>query len=286
MTGSDDWELTELRKVDPALRDAPPAPGSVRYDTILERAMSLQTATTNTNASTNAPMQRPPRSRRWMGWAAAGTGVAASVLATVVVLGGDSTSASAAVLAAAERTEKVVSLRGTTQTQDNTGKTTTTTMEANGADMKIVTKDTIGTVTTTILGDIGYESTSDGQPPRTSPMSADERLAPFADAAANVVQAALDGGEVTDKGTEQVRGADARHYQVTLTAQSRKALAALPATQTAWFEVEDAQKITSIDIWTAGDLIRRIAVAQPELRTTSEFYDFGQPVTVTKPAGF
>jgi hypothetical protein len=283
MTGSEDWELTELRRLDPALRDAPPAPGSVRYDTILERAMSLQTADPTTHTSTQP--QRPPRSRRWLTWAAAGTGVAASVLTTVVVLGGDSTSAAAAVLTAAERVENVVTLRGTTHSEIKTGGASNTTIEANGADMKIVTRDDIGTVSTTIVGGIAYESNSDGTHNKGA-VSADNSLAPFAEATGNVVQAALDGADVTDKGTERVRGADATHYRVKLTTESRRALAALPAGQTAWFEVEHPEQITSIDIWTAGDLIRRIAVDQPERRTLTEFYDFGQPVTITKPAGF
>ena len=285
MTGSEDWELTELRGLDPALRDAPPAPGSVRYDTILERAMSLHTEVPSTN--TNTQMRRPPRSRRWMTWAAAGTGVAASVLATVVVLGGNSTSASAAVLTAAERIETVVTLRGATHSEIKAGGASNTTIEANGADMKIVTQDDIGTINTTILGGIAYESTadSDGTPHKNKGPN-EHGLAPFAEATGNVVQAALDGADVTDKGTEQVRGADTTHYRVKLTAESRKALTALPAGQTAWFEVEHPDQITSIDIWTAGDLIRRITVDQPERRTTTEYYDFGQPVTITKPAGF
>jgi hypothetical protein len=285
MTGSEDWELTELRRLDPALRDAPPAPGSVRYDTILERAMSLQTADPTTHASTQP--QRPPRSRRWLTWAAAGTGVAASVLTTVVVLGGDSTSAAAAVLTAAERVENVVTLRGTTHSENKTGGASNSTIEANGADMRIVTRDDIGTVSTTIVGGIAYESTSDSDgTPHKNTGPNQNGLAPFAEATGNVVQAALDGADVTDKGTEQVRGADATHYRVQLTAESRRALAALPAGQTAWFEVDHPEQITSIDIWTAGDLIRRIAVDQPERRTLTEFYDFGQPVTITKPAGF
>jgi uncharacterized membrane protein len=285
MTGSEDWELTELRKLDPALRDAPPAPGSVRYDTILERAMSLQTPDTNTH--TNTQTQRPRRSRRWMTWAAAGTGVAASVLTTVVVLGGHSTSASAAVLTAAEHTEKVVTLRGTTQEEIKTGGASTSTIEANGADMKIVEQDDIGTINTTIVGGIAYESTSDSDgTPHKNTGPNEHGLAPFAEATGNVARAALEGADVTDKGTEQVRGADTTHYQVKLTAESRRALAALPAGQTAWFEVEHPDQITSIDIWTAGDLIRRITVDQPERRTTTEYYDFGQPVTITKPAGF
>jgi hypothetical protein len=262
-----DTDFDFLRPLDPTLHDAPPAPGSARYEAIRLKA-------------------QPPRTRRWMTWAAIGTGVAASVLATVVVvLGGSSTSANAAVLTAAERTEKVVTLRGTTQSQTKTGGTSRSTIEANGSDLKIVEQDDIGTVTTTIVGATTYESNSDGTRSKVAIPPA-PRLAPFADAAGTVVRAALDGANVTDKGSEQVRGVDTTHYHVTLTAASRRALDALPPAQTAWFEVEHADQITSIDIWTAGDLIRRIAVDQPERRTMTEFYDFGQPVTITVPPGF
>jgi hypothetical protein len=261
-----DIDLDFLRPLDPTRHDAPPPAGSARYDAIRDRA-------------------RPARTRRWMPWAAAGTGVAASILATVVVLGGDSTSASAAVRAAAERTEKVVSLRGTTQSQIKSGGATSATVEANGADLTIVSRDDLGTITTTFLGRYVYEKNSDGTS-RKSVASPEHRLAPFADATGNVVEAALTGGDVTDEGTEQVRGADTTHYHVTLTAQSRTALAALPAVQTAWFDVEHAEDITSLDIWTAGDLIRRITVDQSDRRSTTEYYDFGRPVTIAVPTGF
>jgi hypothetical protein len=262
-----DTDLDFLRPLDPSLHDAPPAPGSARYEAIRHKA-------------------QPPRTRRRMTWAAIGTGVAASMLATVVVvLGGNTTSAHAAVLTAAESTGKVVTLRGTTQSKIKTGGTSRTTIEANGSDLKIVRQDDIGTVTTTIVGDTVYETNSDGTRGKTAIPPA-PRLAPFADATGAVVRAALDGANVTDRGSEQVRGNETTHYHVTLTAASRRALGALPPAQTAWFEVEQADQITSIDIWTAGDLIRRIAVDQPERRTMTEFYDFGRPVTITVPPGF
>lgn len=262
-----DTDFDFLRPLDPTLHDAPPAPGSARYEAIRLKA-------------------QPRRTRRRMTWAAIGTGVAASMLATVVVvMGGNTTSANAAVLTAAERTEKVITLRGTTQSEIKTGGTSRSTVEANGSDLKIVTQDDNGTVTTTIVGDTIYETNSDGTRSKISIPPA-PRLAPYADATGTVVRAALDGANVTDKGSEQVHGVDTTHYHVTLTAASRRALDALPPAQTAWFEVEHADQITSVDIWTAGDLIRRIAVDQPERRTMTEFYDFGQPVTITVPPGF
>lgn len=143
-----DTDFDFLRTLDPTLHDAPPAPGSVRYEAIRAKA-------------------QPRRARRRMTWAAAATGVAASVLlATVVVLGGDDKPASAAVLAAAEGTEKVVTLRGTTRSEIKTGGTSTTTIEANGSDLRIVTHDDIGTITTTIVGDTTYETKSIGLRPR------------------------------------------------------------------------------------------------------------------------
>jgi len=261
-----DTDFDFLRPLDPTLDDAPPAPGSARYEAIRARA-------------------EPRRSRRWMTWTAIGSGVAASVLAAVVVLGGDRTPAATVVLTAAEHTEQVVTLRGVTRSEIKTGGTSTTTVEANGSDLRLVTHDDIGTVTLTVVGNIGYETNSDGSSHKSA-IPAGQRLAPFADAAGNVVKAALDGAEVTDKGTEQVRGVKTTHYHVRLTAAARRALDALPPVQTAWFEVEHADEITSVDIWTAGDLIRRIAVDQPERRTMTEFYDFGRPVTIVVPPGF
>jgi hypothetical protein len=290
-----DTDLDFLRSLDPTLHDEPPAPGSARYQAIRARSSAGPTPWRPVDSGPWEPARRPALqrrqrfraggSRRWMPWAAAGTGVAASVLATMVLLGGNTTSASAAVLTAADKTETVVTLRGTTQNDVKTGGSSHSTIEANGPDMKIITQDDIGTITTTIVGTTGYESNSDGGKSKQE-MQPEDRLAPFADSAADVVRAALNDADVTDKGTDEVRGAEATHYHVKLTAKSRAALAALPPVETAWFEVEHAEDIISLDVWTSGNLIRRIAVDQSDRRTLTEFYDFGQPVTITAPAGF
>ncbi|GAA2600300.1 hypothetical protein GCM10010435_94620 [Winogradskya consettensis] len=290
-----DTDLDFLRSLDPTLHDEPPAPGSARYEAIRPSLSTAPAPWRPVDSGPWEPARRPALlrrqrfrsggSRRWMTWAAAGTGVAASVVATMVVLGGNTTSASAAVLTAADKTETVVTLRGTTQDDVKTGGSTRSTIEANGPDMKIITQDDMGTITTTIVGNIGYESNSDGDKSKQE-MQPEQRLAPFADSAADVVRAALNDADVTDKGTDEVRGAEATHYHVQLTAKSRAALAALPPVETAWFEVEHAEDILSLDVWTSGNLIRRIAVDQTDRRTLTEFYDFGQPVTITAPTGF
>lgn len=266
-----DTDLDFLRTLDPTLHDAPPAPGSARYDAIRAKA-------------------RRTRSRRWTTWAAAATGVAASVLATVVVLGGGSPSPAAAVRTAAEQTGDVVTLRGTAEDVIKTGGASSSTVEVNGQDSKYVTRDGNGVVTLTIVDGIGYETGTDGTS-RRSTMSPEWDRAPFAEATGNVVRAALTGSDVTDRGTERVRGIETTHYRVEMTAASRAALRALPVTQTAQLGVQQVgdapeHELTSLDIWTADGLIRRIVVDVPERTTTYEYYDFNRPVTITVPPGF
>ncbi|BCJ51970.1 hypothetical protein Asp14428_34450 [Actinoplanes sp. NBRC 14428] len=203
-------------------------PANGRGRTVAAAPISSRTvAATPANGRGQAVAATPVRGRRWMPWTVAAAGAAASVLATMVVLGGDGTSASAAVLTAAERTEKVVTLRGTTQDEIRTGGASTTTVEANGPDLKIMTQEGGGTITTTVIGDTVYESRSDGTSLKQK-LRAGERLAPFAQSTGNVIRAALNDANVTAKGTDRVRGTEAEHYHVELTPKSRRALAALP----------------------------------------------------------
>lgn len=281
-----DIDLDFLAPLDPALGEEPPAPGSARYDAIRARALP-QTAATGSRAAATGTRVVPPvagrKPRRWPAWAAAGTAVAASVVATVVVLGGDATSAAAAVTTAAERTAEVVTLRGTVVSAVAAGGGTRTTIEVNGENSKTVTDYGDAVVTFTVVDGTAYETNTDGTPPSTTPLSPQMRKDPFGLSAAGVVKAALTGADVEEEGSEQVRGAGTTHYRVAMTAQSRAALAALPPTQTAWFELEHPEEITSLEVWTGDDLIRRVRVAQTDRVSTTEFYDFGAPVTVTAP---
>jgi hypothetical protein len=76
-----------------------------------------------------------------------------------------------------------------------------------------------------------------------------------------------------------------------MSAASRAALRALPIQQTAQLGVQQSDEtpepeLTSLDIWTADDLIRRITVDVPERTATYEYYDFNLPVTIAVPPGF
>ena len=80
--------LATLARIAPAT-EAPPAPGSHRSDSILERAMSDTTHTTRTADTTDAeaPAPRGPDRRRAARWSiAAAVAVAAAIVAGVVVL--------------------------------------------------------------------------------------------------------------------------------------------------------------------------------------------------------
>jgi hypothetical protein len=106
---------------------------------------------------------------------------------------------------------------------------------------------------------------------RTGPLEAEGSLAPFAESAGAVVRAALRGGEIEDLGTEKGRDTGMTHYRLATAGAARDALAALPAEQTAWFELERASEVSSIDVWVAGDLIHRITVDQGPRQATVAF---------------
>jgi hypothetical protein len=287
MTGSEDWELDQLRSLDPALRDAPPAPGSVRYDAILERAMSLQT--TNTSMNTNQPARVQPvqrRSRRWIGWSAV-TGVAAAAVAVVVaVVGTPAPSASAAVLGAADKTAAATSLR-----YETTAGVFTTKGEAVGDRIREVHSGDGGGFTVVVVGDQAF-TTRDGKTTRST-VPDEERRAPFGQAAGKFVRAVASDGDVVEVGSDQVRGVDATHYRLTLpertsAAQASPKLAELGPEVLNWFDlagVESYGELT-LDVWVADGLVQRLTtLVTGQSATTFEFYDFNAPIKIEPPAG-
>ena len=289
MAGSDDWELDRLRSLDPALRDAPPAPGSVRYDAILERAMSQQTIEKVQQRTQIRPAVR--RRRRWLGWGAV-TGVAAAAAAvavTVAVVGGPAESASAAVLQAADRTGTVTSLRYEMWIDSPAGFATTG--EAAGDRVREVRRGEGVTSTVTVIGDQVY-TTRDGKTTR-EPVADGYRRAPFGPTAGKVVRAVASDADVEKIGTDEVRGVEATHYRLTLpertsAAQPAPKLAELAPEELEWFElghVADAGTLT-LDLWVADDLVRRLTTQVTGQSLNSyEFYDFNAPITIEPPAG-
>jgi hypothetical protein len=288
MPENEDTTLAVLRALDPVAGDVPPAPGSARYEDIRRRVMSEVATSTSvapdpvTAAHT---VTRPARRTRLLAWtAAATTAVAASVVA-VVALGGTGPAAGDVVLVAADSTAEVTSLRGVSDITAEDGTRSASTIEMSGGDLRIESRRGSQTVSLIVVAGTAYEKTEADPAYRSSPLDPESSLAPFGESAAAVVRAGLDGTEVEKIGTEKVRDAETTHYRLSVTGAARDALAALPAGQTAWFELEDPEEVSSIDVWVAGDLIHRITVDQGPRDATVEFFDFGRPVRITAPPG-
>ena len=101
------------------------------------------------------------------------------------------------------------------------------------------------------------------------------------------MKAALTGSDVTDLGTETVRGHDAQHYRIKLTSRSTPALQALDPSALSRFELEYPDGVVGLDVWVADDLIHRIAVRsdwESGEGSTIEFYDFGADITIRPPS--
>lgn len=304
MNAFDEHDLDGLRPLDPALRDAPPAPGSPRYRAILDRAVTQKRSTASNISPAGRTAVRARSGRRaWFGWVGAVTAAAASVVAvSVVVLGGSPQSASAAVLAAAERTGQATSLRMEMHlpTVDGDGippvRTTTILGEVKGADFRLVhhSAPVDDPVTVTVIGDVRYFSSDTGTTSERIPAA--ERKAPFARAARDVVRAAADASDTEKVGTEKVRGVDTTHYRLTVkpaggSARPVHPLADLPDTELDWFGVasfiKKAQADVVVDLWVADGLIRRSDLSAPaeKWRQSTEYFDFEAPITITAPAG-
>lgn len=312
---TDDEMLTALAGLDPvrlhdAVADGPPAPGSTRYDSILERAMEA-TDVDDTPAATTGPTiplagrrrgrrapRRPQRRPSRTVTRALATGAAAVLTAGVVLLrpDGGGTSPAAALTRAAATTAEVTSLRGTL-TRVDAYSDTTSTIEVDGDDMRIEVRGTyrdghVEGSTTVVVGDQITQVALDGSVERSAIGDEDERPHPFGASSAAVVTAALSGGDVRDLGAETVRGVEATHYRIVPDAETREALAALSPGELAWFELEYPDRVTGIDVWVADDLIRRIEVtadlsddpADDEVDTTTvDYYDFDADITITPP---
>jgi hypothetical protein len=309
--------LDALRLVDPLAGDGdgPPAKGSTRYRSILERAMNA-TDTDDVTPTTTAPAAaagRPtpdpahgpadgnalaPRGRHGRRRRITALSVAAAALAiagVVTVLRPDGgVSAAAAITRAAEATADVTSLRGTL-TEVDPAHEGTTTVEVAGDDMRFETRGTyadghVEGSTTVIIDDEVTEVDLDGEVEYSTIDEPGERPAPFGASSTAVVTAALDHGEPVDLGTEEVRGAEATHYRIEPDDAVRRSLAEVAPTELGWFGLEYVDHVTAIDIWVADDLIRRIEVVQDlpaditnvpgEHATTIDFYDFNADIEI------
>jgi len=238
----------------------------------------------------------PARARgRWRLAAATAAAIAAVVAGAVVLQPGTGPSAEAAVATAAERLAEVASLRADVHVEDD-DEISDITVAASGDDRQIVqqvrARDTAETVVnrwTVVDGDEYLTQVFDGEDPVTfGPLTPSEGPAPFGEASAAVIEAALGGADVDEIGTEEIRGVETTHYRVRLAEPGRSALADLPADQREWwfgliFDDDHLADDVTLDIWTADDTIRRLALSSANGTATTDYYDFGADITITPP---
>lgn len=301
----------ELSSLDPVLGDRPPAVGSSRYESILERAMTTDESVPDVMSSNS----RSPRIWPVRVLVAAAAVVLLAVGIMVVGPFGKTKPASAAeqIAAAAKKIGDVTTLRAHGLYTDNHGDGShsllTIDSELDGADYYRVLKGSAtadrpaSASSETVIGDRKW-TTEDGHATETSAGPASQRNAPFPIASRAVVTAALTGSVIVSLGSGTVRGVQATHFKITLTERSRDALSKLPANQLSAFELEYPQNVKSFDVWVANGLIHKISIfnsygvgenAQVPANgssladeTTSslsviEFYDLGSDITIKPP---
>ena len=288
----DDPMDAHLAALDPSRREAPPAPGSVRHASILERAMSGTGTTPLASVPASEPARRRPRRPRHL--AATATAVAVALVAVVacaavLLRGPDDPDPLSVVSSAADTTAEVTSFRVTLDTHDQYSDGTGT-IEVDGDRMRVQVSGTyrdgpLEGSTTVYIGLDSYEERLDGG---RETARLDQPMAPFGSASQAVLAAALSGHDVAVAGQETVRGVPATHYRIILDDASRTALADLGPEMLGWFGLVDPDQVRTIDVWVGGDLIRRLRVQSliegAESVRTAEYYDFGAAIDIQPPA--
>jgi hypothetical protein len=292
----DDDLIDLLGGLDPVGADDAPAPGSTRYRQILERAMTTATDHTTDHtgqhdagtdvASPDRPGSPRPRLPRLLAAAAV---LAVIAIGATTLLPGSAPSAEAQLRSAAETLGDVDSLRATLTTTEPDGTVRTSTAEFSGADATIVDRyvpDGASEEVTfgfTVLGDTIYEFDGSGLTSSTA-VGPNDRLTPFADASAQVLDAALTGADITELAATELDGVSVDRYLLTLTAASRAALDRLTPAELAWFELEYPDDVRTIEVWVADDLIRGITVTGNLVGVRDlRYFDFNEPITIVAP---
>jgi hypothetical protein len=298
----DDDLIDLLGDLDPVGADETPEPGSPRYHRILETAMN--TTTDNTTAdrrvadasgerrapggSVDSPTFWGSRSSRLFVAAAA---LVVLAVGAMTLRPGGTPSAEAQIRSAAEELGEIESLRATLTTNEEDGTVRTSTADIAGDRYAIVDQffahngDLVESGYTVIDG-IAYQS-ENGVLIGSGPAEPTDWLTPFADASAQVIAAAVTGAEITDLGETEIDGITVDRFLLTMTDESRAALAELTPHELAWFELEYPQDVVSIEVWVADDLIHVLTmtpvaglnIGVRELR----YFDFNEPITIVAP---
>ncbi len=235
---------------------------------------------------------RIARPRLQVGFAAAAALVLAAV-GTVIFVPGGAATAEAKVRAAAAALGETESLRATIEQVYPNGEVVTFTGEFQGADGK-QTATQVSSDGTPLsewqiinIGDTEWMVT--GEHVSSEHRSPQQRLSSFAEASSAVVEAALEGGDVEEVGTETVDGAESTHYRITPDARGRAALAQLKPGELAWFslDLEAPAALDVMDVWVVDEIIHRIDIRfAPDFfltSTSNRYFDFGANVVISPP---
>ncbi|MFN3215125.1 MAG: hypothetical protein ACE367_01370 [Acidimicrobiales bacterium] len=300
----DDDLIDLLDGLDPVGADEAPEPGSPRYHRILETAMNTTTTDTDTDTTTaDRPVAdasgggRAPggsvasptfwRSRSSRLFVAAAAVVVLAVGAMTLRPGGTPSAEAQIIRSAADALGEVESLRVTfvDSPADGTGQRRGS-AEFSGADFTIWEQYEDYESQWTVVGDTQH-IVENGELTEEGPVPPEMRMTPFADASAQVLDAAVSGAVITDLGQVEVDGVTADHFRIEMTEASRAALARLTPQEQAWFELEYPQYVEAVEVLVADDLIRQITVTFDEAIglgvSETQFFDFNEPITIVIP---
>lgn len=292
---ADDALLGLVRPLDPTTTDTPPAPGSDRYRSILESAMHTDLGPIANGDAPATTLHQPaigrtpaPRRRAWRLVAACAAATVIAVGGLVVLRADNAPTAQAAVRSAAQAMDEITSLEGelTMSFVGVSDETSRIRVDGNNVDISNDTRYVDRREehsTFVVLDGMGYE-TINGQT-TTRPVARDEGLAPFGPSSAAVITAALEGSDVTERGTDTIDGVVTTRYDIQLTPASVAALSDLTPSELAWFELECPQDVESMSVWVAEGLVRQIEVTQHQFVSRTRFFNFGADITITAPPG-
>ncbi len=301
MTDRDEELIEHLQSLDPTGIDAPPAPGSTRYDHIKETIMTNIEPSSPPTPPSQQPAtaeQRPSPPRLLLVGAAA---VAVVLVAAVGLFatGNSTPSAAAAVRAAAQNSADIETFRMTFTSDDLAFLPEgSATGAVDGNDVHLVAGD----MEMIRIGDT--EWFGQGGQFQSGPA---EVFTPFAEASSQVITAALASDDVTEEGAQILSGIETVRYRIELDDASREALANVPAQSQYWFtaETSESAEVTfdddgnevvvsagrsgfledadAISLSIADDLIHQIEVSTGTTQFTITFFDFGADITITPP---
>jgi hypothetical protein len=289
----DDDLLSQLEQLDPTRFEEPPAPGSSRSTSILQRAMSITTQPAPDLDLDPAP---PSRRRRWPRLAVAAVAAAVAAVALLLPQPGNGDSASAAMRSAARTMAGVTNLRGRMHVETN-GDISDAAMELAGTDIKAVmdtrfkekgvhTRYEAVVVDGTVYQRFWYNGLTGKF--MAEPVESQVKFVPFGKASADVLEAALQGSGVEEVGSDVLRGVTTTHYRIKLDDAGASALVKLPHSELSGFGLPDDGDLDggdlTLDVWVDGDhLIRRLNAVYPGTKVSIEYFDFDADITITPP---